>query len=365
MRVLHALAFLSLSVWLSGCGSDSSTSNENEGKPNKGLQEAVDSAALDTLRVGTLNMTVGWRAEGLVLKKLTDTLQVHAAVKDLYAQFLDSRPSERIRLMAQAIVDHPVDVLALQEVQVMRVNGEPAYHFLDTLLYVLDSLEGPGHWQVARQQINRVAADVTDSAGVRMDIEFWEGQATLLRSGLKVLEADSALYAKRVSFPILAEDFASERGWLRTTIRTEKGGLWQLYNTHLEVELLSLFNTPQGMELNGQAWEDWQGLEDGAQVVMGDLNSYGGNGGLGALTSAGSGLLDSWSLRYGQETSEAYTCCADDLLRPEANTYSRRLDYVLVRNLLSVDTLQTLPLRNETIWAGDHAFVRAVLVRQM
>ncbi len=359
-----ALQFAGLGVLtsLAGCGGDAGSSSADD-RPNVGLQTPVAGALADTLRVGTLNMSVGWRAENLVLKQLTDSAEVHAAVQELYAQFLASQPSERIRVMAKAIVAHPVDVLALQEVQVMKVNGDAPFHYLDTLLTVLDSLEGGRHWTVARQQINKVNTDVT-AAGDRIVIEFWEGQVTLVRAGLTMLGQDSAVFSKLVAFPILDETFRSERGFLRTTVQGRGGAIWQLYNTHLEVELLSLFNTPQGMELNAAAWNDWQALDSGAQVVLGDLNAYGGTAGLGALTGTQSGLLDAWTVAHGAETPESWTCCIENLTDVSVGGFDRRLDYVLVRNVLAVDSLEAIALRGESVWGGDHAFVRAVLIQQ-
>ena len=349
-------------TFLWGC---STTTTPPDEKPNMGLQTPITGALTDTLRVGTLNMSVGWRAEGLVLKKLNDTLEVHGAVSTLYQQFESSLPCERIRVMAQAIVENPVDVLALQEVQVMRFNDAPAFHFLDTLLWVLDSLEGGSQWQVVRQQINKVHASVSPTQESPIDIEFWEGQATLVRHPIQILDSDSAVFSKLVSFPILSENFDSERGYIRTTLQTPQQGIWQIFNTHLEVELLSLFNTPQGIELNQHLWDQWLQLHTGAQVVLGDLNAYHGKGALGALTSPESGLLDAWVLHHGAESPESYTCCIENLNTPEEGAYDRRLDYILVRQLLSVDDISSIPLRGTQVWGGDHAYVRAILVQQL
>lgn len=361
-KVVRGLGLGSALLGLAACGDTAATVVTD--KANAGLQTPVAGSRTDTLRVGTLNMSVGWRAEGLVLKKLSDSAEVYSAVQTLHNQFETSLPSERIRVMARALVEHPMDVVALQEVQVMRLNGNAAFSYLDTLLTVLDSLEGGRFWHVARQQINRVNADVSDASGSRIDIEFWEGQATLMRTGVQLIENDSLVYDKLVSFPILAQDFASERGFVRTTVRAPGGSVWQLYNTHLEVELLSLFNTPQGIELNSQVWADWQELDSGAQVVLGDLNSYNGKGGYGALSNTESGLLDSWTLKHGVETVAAFTCCIENLNDTEAGGYDRRLDYVLVRNVLAVDSVENFPLRGDVVWGGDHALVRAVLVQQ-
>jgi len=358
-----SLCLFFLALLLQACGDKGGASTE--GKPNSGLQVAVDGARFDTLRVATLNMSVGWRAEELVMKDLADSSEVFAMVRSLYSQFVASQPGERIRVMAKEVVAHPVDVLALQEVQVIRFDDGESFHYLDTLLFVLDSLEGGRFWQVARQQINRVDADVRSSDGERAAVEFWEGQATLVRSSFAVTDVDSAIFAKRVTFPILAKNFSSERGFVRVAVTSPHGGLWLLYNTHLEVELLSLFNTPQGIELNSRVWDDWLQMESGAQVVLGDLNSFGGMGGLGALTSPGSGLLDAWSVLHGPETPAAFTCCVVDLANVEGGGYDRRLDYILVRDVLAVTSMESLPLRGERVWGGDHALVRAVLVRQL
>ncbi|HSQ42256.1 MAG TPA: endonuclease/exonuclease/phosphatase family protein [Fibrobacteraceae bacterium] len=356
-----------LSFSLLACG-DKGGSSEDPGKENVGLQAEIDGASTDSLTIATLNLSVGWNAEDLVLKDLSDSDIVYHEMHNLYDQYLDSDAPRRMRVIAAILAEHPVDVLCLQETQVMQIGDTLDFHFVDTLLADMKALDSTQEWTVFRQEMNQItlAVDTVDSAtGIElgsMDLNFWEGNAILVRSSLEVLGDTSAIYESWVNFQILGDTIGSHRGYQRALVRTPGGALWQIFNTHLEVEILPR-NGTQGLELNEIAWNAWQGLDSGAQVLVGDLNSKTGTNGVGYLTNSTTGMLDAWEV-VGQPDSSGYTCCLADFT-DSTDTYDRRIDYVLGRNILDVSSVERVGLFHDGFWGSDHAMVRATLKQQL
>jgi len=332
-------------------------------KANVGVQAVQAGTRTDSLTVVTLNMSVGWQAEDLVVKKLDDSLVVYTAMKDLYTQYKATLPSLRMMIQAQALKAHPADVIALQETQVMMAGDTESFSFVDTLLADLATIGGPTDWTIVRQNLNPITLNVPDSVGNRMKLNFWEGNVFLIRKGLTVLDSTSAIYNKAVNFSILAQPVGSHRGYEKIKVRTPGGATWQVFNTHLEVELLSLYNLEQGQELNSAAWDAWQALDTGAQVVVGDLNSLTGKGGVGSLTGSSSGFVDLWPLAGVKDSIAGWSCCIG---APQGSTqnYDRRIDYILARNFVRVANMERISLLQGEEWASDHAMLRATLVQQ-
>lgn len=146
-------------------------------------------------------------------------------------------------------------------------------------------------------------------------------------------------------------------------VQSAGGAIWQLYNTHLEVEQIFMYPTMQGQALNQRAWDDWQVLGDATQIVLGDLNSKPGKSGMQALTTKATGLLDLWELSTDPDTL-GYTCCISNLDNPTA-WYNRRIDYILARNFLDAPSVERIPLIANGNWGGDHAMLRAKVITQI
>lgn len=353
-----------LFVILVGCSDEKPSDPVMEDRENIGLQELNPDADLDSLVVGSINMTVGWNAEDLILKDLSDSATVYSALFSLYNQFVASEPSLRMRTIAAIIVANPVDVIALQETQVMRAGDTTEFHFVDSLVAALKVQGDTTKWNVIRQApMSQITLDIVVADGSRMDIDFWEGNALLVREGISIMDSYSEQYNRSATFQILGNPENSSRGFQRVRLQTPGGAVWQIYNTHLEVERLSMYTTVQGQALNQRVWDDWQELGDATQIVVGDLNSKPGISGMLALTSEATGLVDVWN--YSQDPdSLGYTCCIARLDDPAA-WYNRRIDYILARNFLDVPQMERIPLWNGEFWGGDHAMLRAVLRRQV
>ena len=348
-----------LALGLGACSDPKPTAAKE--KANVGLQTAKPGSTRDSLTIATLNMSVGWRAEDLVLKQLSDSFVVNRAMQSLYQQYQASDAPRRMRIIASYLYLNQVDVLALQETQTMRAGDTATFSFVDSLLADLAALGGPADWTVIRQPMNRIALDVPDSTGARMKIDFWEGNTLLVRPTIQVLDTHEALYATRVNFNILGNPVGSSRGYLRARLKTPGGAVWAVYNTHLEVDPIGPINLGQAQELNGVAWDEWQRLDTGAQVVVGDLNSKPGFASYLAMTSKESGLVDLWAAS-GKSDSAGFSCCI-----PAYNwtdeSYNRRIDYVLGRNVLE-SSVQRLSLF-QGFWGSDHAMLSAVIRQQL
>jgi endonuclease/exonuclease/phosphatase family metal-dependent hydrolase len=354
------LQMLCAIIWTSlfACSDPKASQSELE-KANVGLLPVPKGVAQDSLRIATLNMSVGWHAEDLVLKTLTDSLVVFHALKDLYSQYQATEPSRRMRATATSLLQSSLDVICLQETQSMFAGDTVQFHYVDSLLQAMRNLDSTRHWTVFRQSMNRVKLSV-DSAGNNMALEFYEGNAILVDERLSVLTGTDmqAEFNAQVKFNILTEAVGSTRGYQKLVVRTPGGALWQLFNTHLEIAILPN-NMLQGQELNEAVWDAWQNLDSGAQVVVGDLNSESGEGGVGAMTSTKTGLVDLWTLGS-QSDSLGFTCCVPDFSSPAAD-YDRRIDYVLARNILPGGAVERIPLFQDGFWGSDHALLKATL----
>lgn len=357
-------AFMLCIIALLACSDDPVSHEKKEDRENLKQQVLILGSARDSLVIGTVNMTVGWNAEDLILNNLADTQTVYTALQSLYNQFVASKPSQRMRSIAATMIAHPVDVMALQEVQVMRADDSVSFHFVDSLLVALRELGDLTTWQiVAQSPMNQITLDVSLASGARMDIDFWEGNVLLVKPGIQILDTLSEDFTQRVNFNILGNVVYSTRGFQRVKIQTNGGARWQVYNTHLEVEQLFMYPTMQGQALNQRVWDDWQDLGDATQIVIGDMNSKPGKSGMQALTTEATGLFDLWELSTDPDTL-GYTCCISNLDNPTA-WYNRRIDYIFARNFLEAPSVERIPLIANGNWGGDHAMLRAKVITQM
>jgi len=332
---------------------------EPASRANIGQQVPSDSASVDSLTVATLNLSVGWRAEDLLLKQLNDSSIVLMALQDLYSQYQSTNPPLRMKAIAAYLRLKQFDVIALQEAQVMRAGDSVSYSFVDSLLVEMLATGDSSHWTVVRQDLNRLALDVSDTNGVQMDLDFWEGNVLLIREGIALLDSQNVVYTSRVDIPILGAPAGSSRGFNQVRVRTPGGGIWQIFNTHLEVELLVSSNLVQGQELNAKAWDAWQILDTGTQIILGDMNAQPGKAALASMTTAGTGLVDLWSFA-GMNEDAGWTCCRESYL-DFTSVNNRRIDYILGRNFLDIPWIETWGIWQDGIWGSDHSMIAATI----
>jgi endonuclease/exonuclease/phosphatase family metal-dependent hydrolase len=354
---LFYLIFITASLLISCGDSDSSNKPRTEVGLPPLLQEPGDGEP-DTLRIGSLNMTVGFRPENLILADLSDSQVVYEELTSMHNEFINSKPHDRVQIIAQAIVDLNLDVVGLQEVLVEYIDDALVMDFLDTLMFFVDSFsEGALQYEIMRQNLNRVDLDVYDTLGNRINIDFWEGNTFLFKSSLNLLDSGSTIYNQAVYFTVLDEKMRSERGAQYIVVQKGEGRIWQIFNTHIEVQLLSTANSVQGSELNSYAIDEI--YPGAAQLIIGDLNDPDGRLSLGQLTNEFTGMQDLWPI-FG-DTASSPTCCITWLDNPNS-TYDRRLDYFLGRGILKAENLVAREVKNDTLWGADHAFLTGDII---
>lgn len=372
MKYIQSIVLFAALGFLTNCSTEQS-GNRTDVVANIRLQDSTGQVR-DSLSVAGLNMTVGWRAEDLILRRLTDTQVVYNALQSLHQQMVANLPVERIALQAAFISLDPPDVLALQEVQTMWLADTLVVDYLDTLQHFLGFYAQVPRYRVFRQELNRITLAVRDSnSGQVLDIDFWEGNALLVREDLEILDSGATLLRDAVQFVILSDTIPSERGMQWLLLNGPGGELWRVVNTHLEIEDLSIINKQQSVELNSLLWDFWQEAQFESQVVVADLNSIPGRGSHATLTNTATGFLDVHA--EFADVADAPSCCISFFTDP-LEDFDRRLDYILARNIYDARDARTTPLFVQEaqavagvtgyagpLWAGDHGLVSALLRR--
>ncbi len=279
----------------------------------------------------------------------------------------------RAQGLADEIARVRPDVVGLQEVVLWRTqtpgNGaldatDVAYDFLSDLLAAL-AQRGLTYEVASLVQDTdaELFTAIPPSAGT--DVRYTDGDAILVRQGIRTREARSGNYAS--AFPV-GSGISAVRGW--TSVEVEAGGQWvRVVNTHLEVDQfpLSLFQSEQARELLSLLGESTLPL-----VLTGDLNSDANGGGPGGEGETpvyelmrAAGLRDPWSeLRPGDP---GLTCCFnDDLSSADASGFYSRIDFTLYRGsftpldagIIGKADADKIPVSGPppyTVWPSDHA----------
>ena len=140
------LCFICLGFFfLDGCGKD--PASNFAGTP---AFESSDSLLplnavkpIDTLRVASLNMSVGFPVTQLLFSDMDDLAVAYRALDTLYSRFKHGSPSVRLMAMAAKIKELDLDVVGLQEVMTLGKNGVVDNNFLAELVADIKTLGGP------------------------------------------------------------------------------------------------------------------------------------------------------------------------------------------------------------------------------
>jgi endonuclease/exonuclease/phosphatase family metal-dependent hydrolase len=324
------------------------------------LKQMDSSRPVDTLRVGSLNMSIGFPVSQLLFLDVTIDSVAYKSLDTIATRWRRGRPDDRIRLMAQAIVTHKLDVVGLQEVLVFTLNDSTPHDFYNLLKAELERLTQTP-WHGMRRVLNDTLLQAT-WAGRSLKVRFAEGNALLVRDGFSISDSGSTSYQSLL--PIQIEGAKpTERGFNHARITGRLGSQWSIYNTHLEV--LEPYRSTQAAELvkemTGQ--RKW----NVAQVAIGDFNDAPKTGSTQIIGE--SGMLDSREL---VKVGPVGTCCVDDsrLWDDKAGFSNRTLDYVFVHHVLGALTWNrgwegALPMPDGSmLWPSDHILVTTTLISQ-
>lgn len=346
-----------------------------------------------------------------------DPVAFNNALVEALTKIAASRPTERVRALAEAIARRRPDVVGLQEAYTFECTPLPGVQSLpdtgchDPLIKgaFTDHLRDT---EAALREKYVVAGRVTNLKvgpfpflvnGSPALLSIADRDAILVRKGLQAQTVkfacrpsdDGCNYATRPPKLVLGDlTIAIERGFLAVDV-TIMGWNYRVFNTHLEQRLLGkhlpetrLLQVGQAYELLSAAvttWSRWDGLSK-TVIVIGDINSDPSDTipmppypatlpGLplpvlppyAVFTS--NGFTDAWTLRL--HPKPGLTCCqAEDLTnrRPELE---ERIDMIFSlprpSHVMDVKLLGNKK-RDKTdrpphggLWPSDHAALAATL----
>jgi endonuclease/exonuclease/phosphatase family metal-dependent hydrolase len=332
--------------------------------------------------VATVNMYVGADFSPVTTLNPSDPnygVKLLTGVATIYGRIVASDFPRRAEALAQQIVAHAPDLVALQEVSLIRrqspgdaiVGGTmPATKVeLDYLAILLHALERRGgHYAVASQvQDIDVEVPLVTGPGTFDDLRLTDRDVILMRTDLppghlRTTNPQGANFVARVPLPIGVDVL---RSWCSVDVQV-RGRRFRFINAHLEQNLpppLPDIQAIQAAELLGRSGPANTTLP---VILAGDFNSdaYGKYGpAVYSLLTRQGGLTDSWSDARSGELG--LTWGHDEFLSDRTLHFIYRLDLILFRagSFEASDAVVVDPVIGSSapLWFSDHAGVFATL----
>lgn len=288
-------------------------------------------------------------------------------------------PARAERLADEIAATNP-DVVGLQEVTTYRTDPNAdgsttpattvAYDFLDKLLTELT--ERGLSYSTAISQTNtdiEIPLDSDPDPGTIPgtlvgDIRYTDGDAILVRSGVKVLGTAAAHFNAKFSATVALGAVTVLRGWNSVDLKVA-GEKTRVVNTHLEVD--SSANALFGAVQEAQAGELVKGPLSTSMptILLGDLNSKAdGSGTTTYGQMIGAGMEDIWPSTHPGDLG--FTCCHNETLTNPTSEHDERIDLVMTRgpwghfsaDILGEDVADKTP---GGLWPSDHSGVVATV----
>jgi endonuclease/exonuclease/phosphatase family metal-dependent hydrolase len=288
-----------------------------------------------------------------------------AAVTTTYNNILATKPPERAAAMAREIAKLRPDLVALQEVSVLRTgSGGPATTVQSDLLQLLlDELASIGHHYYAVAIVPGLDAQAPSTLG--FDVRVTAQDAILVRTDksddLKVSNMQIEQFGVKLAVPSLVGTINDTRGWAAVDVEAD-GKSFRFVTTHLD-SISPAIRIAQANELLLTAADT-----DLPVVMAGDFNipvdtsldpsfpAY------QAMINAG--FTDAWQGKRAPDPG--FTCCQADNLSNPTSQLSHRIDLVLFRGAFGVADIslignQQTDRTHSGLWPSDHAGVTANL----
>lgn len=322
------------------------------------------------VRIMTQNLYQGTNfTEVLSATSLQDFL---LAVTLTYQNILATQPAVRAAAVAHEIARERPDLVALQEVGMVRsgfvqITNPPTpvstvdVDQLASLLAELDRLGQPyrvvaivPNLDVQAPSSTGKSIRVTTRTVIIARAENWSGEMKL--SNIQVQE-----FLATPAFPTpVGASFPVQRGWGSVDVRLQDRDL-RLITTHLWD--VPPFNLSQANE----ALQNAVNSTTLPVVFVGDFNAVANNPAGSTLATyqalISAGLVDAWTQAHGLDPG--LTCCQNPDLTNVTSQYTRRVDLVLLRGGISVRDIHLVGNnpsdRTQGLWPSDHAGVVATL----
>lgn len=363
-------AVLAAAFFPAGCGGQGG----DIAGPNK-LDTAVDrrgiisldpSKPVDTLDLGTLNMSVGFPVAQLFFKDMDNPVVAYETLHDMLDHYKRGVPDERLKAMGKILAEEALDVVGLQEVMILKVDGVLLNDFPADLKAAILAAGGPDY------RIIHTVMNDTVLTGKKGDstatVDFREGQSFLVKPGFTVLDSARFMYFDLLKIPVRGQP-VTERGADYLRLRSPGGLEFQVFNSHIEVEF-SQKTGSQGTELAvlADSLQLRVGKHGRLQVALGDFNSEPDSLAHSRLKTFG--FVDTFKGPTADDTGG--TCCvAGSALWSADTTFSnRRIDYIMARGMTESLVSRTT-VKGPQIGAGgvrflasDHRMVIARITAQ-
>lgn len=366
-RILSAgFAAGAMILWSQGCGAKDTDFGGTGPVIPKDTVPLDTAKPSDTLAFVTMNMSIGFPVAQLLFTDMADPVVAYDVLDSLFKRYQRTLPKERIKAMAKAIIEMDPDVVGLQEVMSFTKDGVLADDYLPDLVRSIKEQGGPEYQSYAIPLNDTVLTGSRDGASIR--VAFHEGNAMLVRPGIEIQERARFIYFTLLPIPTAANT-STQRALGYMKLKTPKGIVWQVYNTHLEV--IKDISSSQALEIrvliDSLKLRDGSGNEIAPQIVLGDFNADPNTNAHTVMQEGGfSDTFDSASADPG------FTCCIENsTLWNAASIFSdRRIDFIFARHIVkSLDHRVALKDSIQTaggawILPSDHRAVTARIVAQ-
>lgn len=318
-----------------------------------------------SVRIMTQNMYQGTNLERVLAS--TTPLEFVTAVTEAYQHVLATKPAERAAAVARTIARERPDVVALLETTILRTGAAPATDVeADHLKAVLAELRRLGLHYEAIAILPGADAEAPTLLG--KDVRITDRTVIIIRSGIAGLhlrtsnmQVQDYIANTPLVLPV-GPPALSRAGWASVDITLFNRTL-RFVTTHLEV-------IPPFSIQRAQAVEAIKSLANTTvpTVFLGDFNTVAGDPTHPTFPTyqmlINAGFVDAWKQKY--PTLPGFTCCQAPDLRNPASTLSVRIDLVLTRGPVWVDSIKIVgsqPIERTAsgLWPSDHAGLVATL----
>jgi endonuclease/exonuclease/phosphatase family metal-dependent hydrolase len=321
------------------------------------------------LTVMTRNIYLGTDLIPIAVSRTLEQFEQRAAAG--LGQVLANDFPLRARLIAREINSTRPDFIGLQEVALWRRSprgvkdgpATPSQIVVVDFLAELQEALAEAHLRY-RVAVVQEEADVEGPTSFGFDVRLTMRDVILVKSGgdLSVEGTNSENFVTRLEFPTVAGVFTSLRGWTGVDARF-RGRRLRFINTHLEAFGNDL-REAQARELVASGGPGRTSLP---VILLGDLNSDpAGPADQAAAFNvlAGFGFIDTWLGIH--PADPGLTCCHATDLRNPTLAFTQRIDHVLTKPALPVESAQVVGDEPEIrasagLWPSDHAGVVTTL----
>jgi endonuclease/exonuclease/phosphatase family metal-dependent hydrolase len=326
------------------------------------------STATTALKVMSRNLYLGANFEDIL--NATSLAEIPARVDAFWQTVQQSDLPGRIHLVVEEIAAEQPDILALQELELFRVqipsnfnaaspvvDAETTAPMGDLLPLLQAEMEARGldyGPPIALNTLTDTELPAENSQGQRYDFRLTDRDAIFVRPGILPSNVQTKPFSKDVTVPI--GGFTSGvvarlvRGYTMVSLLVQ-GIPFTFVNSHLEVGgLVAAFQEAQAEELAATL-----ATIKGTVILAGDFNSPADGSGTKSYATLTRTFTDAWTQQNPSDPGP--TCCTQ--LSDPAPSHTERIDLILFRGNVRADRILRIGMdpaqrTQGSLWPSDH-----------